>query len=129
MHIRRIFVLLISILALSVLSSCEPRFEEYYGSIYRTDAEGNMVPLMVTSYKVRSDNGSLPILVTYSGSWTVSFTDSCPWAYLDRSSERGVKYFHVGYLRNDSPQERNVTVKLSCDNGETLEIAINQAAK
>lgn len=125
---NRILILLTAFFALLSVSSCEKKFEENYPSIFRTDAQGDKVALMTTSYNVQSDNGSLPILVTYSGSWTISFTEPCTWAYLDRPEGRGVKYFHVGYLRNDSGEARTVTVKLVCDNGETLEIAINQAS-
>lgn len=125
---NRFFILLGTVVTLLSVCSCEKRFEEHYESIYRTDADGNQVARMITSYKVQSDNGSLPIIVTYSGSWKVSFTQACTWAYLDRNSEHGVRYFHVGYLRNDSGQTRSVTVKLECDNGESLEIEINQAS-
>lgn len=124
---KRIFQL--SFIALSMLAvvSCGKEYEEKYMSIYRTDAEGNEVPRMFTWYDITSSTGTLPIVIYYSGSWTVDFAEEPGWAYLDRTSGSGVSYIHVGYLQNNTGNNRSLLLKLSCDNGETLGITINQA--
>lgn len=109
------------------ISSCSKDYVEEYNSIYRTDAEGNTVPRMFTWYDVTSSTGTLAIAIYYSGSWTISFAEEPDWAYLDKTSGEGVQYIHVGYLQNNTGNNRSLLLKLSCDNGESLDITINQA--
>lgn len=124
---KRIFQVSLFVLSMLAAVSCSKEYEEKYDSIYRTDAEGNEVPRMFTWYDIASSTGTLPIVIYYSGSWTVDFAEEPGWAYLDRKSGTGVSYIHVGYLQNNTGNNRSLLLKLSCDNGETLDITINQA--
>lgn len=124
---KRIIKLLFALSLLAAAPSCSKDYEERYDSIFRTDFDGNKVPIMFTWYDVNSSTGTLAIVIYYSGGWTVGFADDPDWAYIDRTSGHGVHYIHVGYLQNGTGADRSLLLKLRCDNGEELEITINQA--
>ena len=113
---------------LSLAASCSKAYEENYDSLFRTDAEGRQVPRMFTSYDLTSATGKLPVTVYYSGNWNLHFAEESSWAYLDRTEGKGVITIHVVYLQNDSGLGRSLTLKLECDNGESLDIGINQVS-
>lgn len=124
---KRLLTILTVIAGLIVAWSCSKDYVETYDTLFRTDAEGNSVPRMFTWYDVTSSTGTLAIVVYYSGEWTVNFADEPDWAYLDKTGGKGVQYIHVGYLQNNSSNTRALLLKLNCDNGESLDITINQA--
>lgn len=122
---KNIFRILLLVL---ILASCDKAYEESYPSLYRTDKDGNEVPIMFTNYEITAPTGELAIVVYYSGKWTASFTSETDWAYIDREQGEGIKFLHLGYLRNDSGNNRSLILRIDADNGENLEITITQAA-
>ncbi|MBR0247191.1 MAG: BACON domain-containing protein [Bacteroidales bacterium] len=123
---KRQLVILLTVFLGVFAISCSKTYEETYPSLFRTDEAGNRVPRMFTWYDISSASGTLAIPIYYSGNWQIRFAEESTWAYLDRNSGTGVVPLHVGYLQNSTGATRTLILKLTCDNGELLDITIIQ---
>lgn len=125
---KRIINITISALVLLALASCSKEYVEDYSTIYRTDKDGNKVCRLFTSYDFGSSTASHAMVIYYSGEWEIDFVEPVDWAYLDRTSGKGVTFLHVGVLENEG-SERMAVLRLKCDNGEVADITITQSSK
>lgn len=120
----------------AALASCDKKYDDYYGSLYYYDSYGERQCRMIESYNLNNDPGYTrndnpfvkSICVYYSGHWTVEILDECEWAYLSKSEGTGVHYFNFCYEQNTTGEDRCAIVRLTCDNGEELDITLNQSS-
>ena len=122
------FVKYLMFFLLFISVSCSKEYVEDYSSIYRTDKDGNKICKLFTSYDFGASTATHAMVIYYSGKWEVDFVESVDWAYIDRMSDEGITFLHVGLLQNDGA-ERMAVLRLKCDNGETADITITQASK
>ena len=121
------------LLSLSAFSACEDIYEDEYDSLFHKDAEGNEVCYMRTNYKIGWSVTKVPFMVYYSGSWKAFFKEDesqpeVDWAFLDRSSGKGVGFLRLCCTTNTGA-DRSVVVVIKCDNGESVDIRFTQEGK
>jgi len=111
--------LLLFLLSLTLLAAvgCARAYQDRYDSL-RVDR---------TLLKLPSEEGTIPIMVYYSGSWQASLDETCDWASLDAASGTGITTLHLHYQENILTA-RETTLTLSNDKDDPVTITITQNA-
>lgn len=112
---RRFFLLVLSVLWAA--ASCTRPYNDTYEHL-RVDR---------TELKLPAAEGTIAIMVYYSGSWNAALGEGCDWAGLDASSGSGITALHLHYQENILTA-RESSLTLSNDKDEFVTITITQNA-
>ena len=122
---KKLFYLLSVLFAAFAFSSCEKETAGH-DTLYGIGPDGQTYCRIPQLYNIAKVGGKLLILVDYSGEWKISLDSLTSWAFLDRTHGRGQEYVRFCFDGNTTTSERQATVTLFCDNGETVDISVIQ---
>ena len=125
---KRILFISVMLSAALMAGSCSDVYEFGYDSMYYTGPEGEEGCYIPQEYNLTYESGKLPLYITYSGSWEAYIVEDVDWAFMDRRSGKGPGYVRLFYTTNKGEQ-RILTARVSLDNGDVVDIAVNQKAK
>lgn len=114
---KRFLLFLVLFLTLLVTGGCSRAYKDTYDHL-RVDR---------VLLKLQAEEGTIPIMVYYSGSWQAALDETCDWASLDMSSGTGITAIHLHYQEN-MLTARETTLTLSNDKDEPVTITITQNA-
>ncbi len=104
-------------LALLFAAGCTHAYKDTYDHL-RVDR---------TLLKLPAEEGTIPIMVYYSGSWHAALDETCDWADLDASSGSGITAIHLHYMENILTA-RETALTLSNGKDDPVIITITQNA-
>ena len=126
---KRLLIIL-SVLSAAVLAdSCSKPYEYGRDKMYYTGPDGVEYCFMPQEYDLGWETGTLPIHMSYSGSWEAFIVEEdADWAFLEKTKGQGTGYLNLCYTSNKGIM-RTLTIRILFDNDEMVDIIINQNAK
>ena len=123
-------LLILSVLSVAVLAdSCSKPYEFGRDHMYYTGPDGVEYCYMPREYTLAWENGTLPIYMSYTGSWEAFIVESdADWAFIENTQGKGTGYLNLCYTSNRNIM-RTLTIRVLFDNEEVVDITINQKAK
>lgn len=126
---KKILKVLFFLSVVFTTASCSESYTFGHDDMFYTGPDGETYCYMVQKYNLSSSSGKLPIMLSYTGSWEASIVENdVNWAFIDRTSGNGTGYIRLFYTTNTG-DKRTLTLRLSCDNGENVEITVTQKGK
>lgn len=117
MLMKRSLVFLLLSLTLLVAAGCTRAYQDTYEHL-RVDRTLLIIP---------AEEGTIPIMVYYSGSWKAALDETCDWASLDATAGSGITAIHLHYQDNILTA-RETVLTLSNDKDDPVTITITQNA-
>ena len=127
MSVRRLYIW-VALVALICLPACTKTVAYGYDSLYYTGPDGTSLCRIPQAYTLPAEHGKLPLMIPYKGEWKASLENGEEWAFLDGTQMAGSGYVRLMYTTNAGP-ERELMLVISCENGESVGIAVHQNEK